>query len=152
MKSTKLERSRMRRKVSRTVLQSSEEGRPSSLRQQYADETSEEELEKIIGSDVIIKKAYEELNRFNWSEKEFIAYEQEIKRILDEQAVLAQKLDDAKQEGRQEGIQIGHEKGRKEGEKQAKIAVAKNLLKAGVSIDIIAQTTGLTVNEVKDLS
>ncbi|NSM56917.1 Rpn family recombination-promoting nuclease/putative transposase, partial [Wolbachia endosymbiont of Atemnus politus] len=43
----------------------------------YADETSEEELERIIGSDIIIKKAYEELNRFNWSEKEFIAYEQE---------------------------------------------------------------------------
>ncbi len=114
----------------------------------YADETSEEELEKIIGSDVIIKKAYEELNRFNWSEKEFIAYEQEIKRILDEQAVLAQKLDDATEKGREEGIQIGHEKGRKERE----IEVAKNLLKAGVSIDIIAQTTGLTVNEVKDLS
>ena len=70
----------------------------------YADETSEEELERIIGSDLIIKRAYEELNRFNWSEKEFIAYEQEIKRICDEQAVLAQKLDDAKQEGRQEGI------------------------------------------------
>ncbi len=67
----------------------------------YADETSEEELEKIIGSDVIIKKAYEELNRFNWSEKEFIAYEQEIKRILDEQAVLAQKLDDAREEGKE---------------------------------------------------
>ncbi len=111
MKSTKLERSRMRRKVSRTVLQSSEEGRPSSLRQRYADETSEEELERIIGSDLIIKRAYEELNRFNWSEKEFIAYEQEIKRIRDEQAVLAQKLDDAKHEG----IQIGEEKGRKEG-------------------------------------
>ncbi|WP_341813912.1 Rpn family recombination-promoting nuclease/putative transposase [Wolbachia endosymbiont (group A) of Lasioglossum villosulum] len=113
----------------------------------YADETSEEELEKIIGSDVIIKKAYEELNRFNWSEKEFIAYEQEIKRILDEQAVLAQKLDDATEKGREEGILIGHEKGRK----AEKIEVAKNLLKAGVSIDIIAQTTGLTVNEVKDL-
>ncbi|MDX5596633.1 MAG: Rpn family recombination-promoting nuclease/putative transposase, partial [Wolbachia endosymbiont of Andrena labialis] len=110
----------------------------------YADETSEEELEKIIGSDLIIKKAYEELNRFNWSEKEFIAYEQEIKRILDEQAVLAQKLDDATAKG----ILIGHEKGRKERE----IEVAKNLLKAGVSIDIIAQTTGLTANEIKDLS
>ncbi|WP_341819627.1 Rpn family recombination-promoting nuclease/putative transposase [Wolbachia endosymbiont (group A) of Brachyopa scutellaris] len=114
----------------------------------YADETSEEELEKIIGSDLIIKKAYEELNRFNWSEKEFIAYEQEIKRILDEQAVLAQKLDDATEKGREEGILIGHEKGRKE----EKIAVAKSLLKAGVSIDIIAQTTGLTANEIKDLS
>ncbi|QTP63112.1 Rpn family recombination-promoting nuclease/putative transposase [Wolbachia endosymbiont of Ceratosolen solmsi] len=130
----------------------------------YADETSEEELEKIIGSDVIIKKAYEELNRFNWSKKEFIAYEQEIKRILDEQAVLAQKLDDAtekgilighqkgREEGKEEGIKIGAERGREEGEKQAKITVAKNLLKAGVSIDIIAQTTGLTVNEIKDLS
>ncbi|WP_353274119.1 Rpn family recombination-promoting nuclease/putative transposase [Wolbachia endosymbiont (group A) of Ennomos erosarius] len=126
----------------------------------YADETSEEELEKIIGSDVIIKKEYEELNRFNWSEKEFIAYEQEIKRILDEQAVLAQKLDDATEKG----ILIGHEKGRAEGkekgiqigvekgEKQAKMTAAKNLLKAGVSIDIIAQTTGLTANEIKDLS
>ncbi|MFL3876141.1 hypothetical protein wTkk_000050 [Wolbachia endosymbiont of Trichogramma kaykai] len=31
----------------------------------YADETSEEELERIIGSDLIIKRASEELNRFN---------------------------------------------------------------------------------------
>ncbi|WP_341817121.1 Rpn family recombination-promoting nuclease/putative transposase [Wolbachia endosymbiont (group A) of Agelastica alni] len=113
----------------------------------YADETSEEELERIIGSDLIIKRAYEELNRFNWSEKEFIAYEQEIKRIRDEQAVLTQKLDDAKQEG----IHIGHEKGREEGEKQAKIAVAKNLLKAGVSTDIISQTTGFSHSEILQL-
>jgi hypothetical protein len=35
----------------------------------YAGETSEEDLERIIGNDVIIKKQYEELNRFNWSEK-----------------------------------------------------------------------------------
>ena len=55
MKSTKLERSRMRRKVSRTVSKSSEEGRPSSLRQRYAAETREEDLDKIVGSDVIIK-------------------------------------------------------------------------------------------------
>ncbi len=109
----------------------------------YADETSEEELEKIIGSDLIIKKAYEELNRFNWSEKEFIAYEQEIKRILDEQAVLAQKLDDATQKG----ILIGEEKG----EMKAKIAVAENLLKAGVSTDIVSQTTGLSPDEIKQL-
>ncbi|MDM8335811.1 hypothetical protein QUS22_05480, partial [Wolbachia pipientis] len=46
-----------------------------------------------------------------WSEKEFIAYEQEIKRIRDEKAVHAQKLEDA----RKEGIQIGEEKGKKVG-------------------------------------
>ncbi|WP_353281390.1 Rpn family recombination-promoting nuclease/putative transposase [Wolbachia endosymbiont (group A) of Andrena trimmerana] len=117
----------------------------------YADETSEEELEKIIGSDVIIKKAYEELNRFNWSEKEFIAYEQEIKRILDEQAVLAQKIDDATEKG----IKIGHEKGRAEGREEGRkdrdIEVAKNLLKAGVSIDTISQATDLPKAEIKQL-
>ncbi|WP_254229368.1 Rpn family recombination-promoting nuclease/putative transposase [Wolbachia pipientis] len=125
----------------------------------YADETSEEELERIIGSDLIIKRAYEELNRFNWSEKEFIAYEQEVKRIRDEQAVLAQKLDDAtekgiqigqergRQEGREEGILIGEEKGKVEG----KIGVAKNLLKAGIPIDVISQTTGLSHSEISQL-
>ncbi|MDR1139607.1 MAG: Rpn family recombination-promoting nuclease/putative transposase, partial [Rickettsiales bacterium] len=133
----------------------------------YADETSERELERIIGSDVIIKKAYEELNRFNWSEKEFIAYEQEIKRIRDEKAVLAQKLDDAtekgikigKEKGRKEGIQIGHEKGREEGiqigeekgRRERDIEVAKNLLKAGVSVDVIAESTGLPKAEIAQL-
>ncbi|MDX5596480.1 MAG: transposase, partial [Wolbachia endosymbiont of Andrena labialis] len=72
-------------------------------------------------------------------------------RILDEQAVLAQKLDDAtekgREEGKEEGIQIGHEKGRK----AEKIEVAKNSLKAGVSIDVIAQITGLSIDEIQKL-
>nr|WP_253303189.1 hypothetical protein [Wolbachia endosymbiont of Phyllotreta cruciferae] len=144
MKSTKLERSRMRRKVSRTVLQSSEEGRPSSLRQQYAEDTTDEDLKDIAEKSPIIKLAYDELDKFRWNEKDLIAYEERIMDLRKEEGILAQKLDDATEKG----ILIGHEKGRK----AEKIEVAKNLLKAGVSIDIIAQTTGLTVNEVKDLS
>ncbi|MDG7056958.1 MAG: transposase, partial [Wolbachia endosymbiont of Penenirmus auritus] len=58
--------------------------------------------------------------------------------------ILAQKLDDAtekgRQEGRQEGIKIGAEKG--------KIEVAKNLLKAGVSVDLITESTGLPKAEI----
>ncbi|KLT21812.1 hypothetical protein wVul_1557 [Wolbachia endosymbiont of Armadillidium vulgare str. wVulC] len=42
-----------------------------------------------------------------------------------------------------EAIQIGHEKG--------KIKVAKNSLKAGVSIDVIAEITGLSADEIKQL-
>ncbi|MCM1001664.1 transposase, partial [Wolbachia pipientis] len=64
-----------------------------------------------------------------------------------EEGILAQKLDDATERGRQEGIQIGEERGRKKRE----IEVAKNLLKAGVSIDIIAQTTGLSKAEIVQL-
>ncbi len=53
--------------------------------------------------------------------------------------------------GEERGIKIGAVKGREEGEKQAKIAVAKNSLKAGVSIDVIAEITGLSISEIKQL-
>ncbi len=125
----------MRRKVSRTVLKSSEEGRPSSLRQRYADKTSEQELERIIGSDLIIGRAYDELNQYNWSKEERLAYDQAKKRTDDYLSSLEEKL--------HEGIQIGHEKG--------KIEVARNSLKVGVSIDVIAKITGLSVDEIKQL-
>jgi predicted transposase/invertase (TIGR01784 family) len=53
------------------------------------------------------------------------------------------------EKGRAEGVQIGEERGRAEGVQQAKVAVAKNSLKAGVSIDVIAEITGLPVDEIK---
>ncbi|QTG99453.1 Rpn family recombination-promoting nuclease/putative transposase [Wolbachia endosymbiont of Rhagoletis indifferens] len=105
----------------------------------YAAETREEDLDKIVGSDVIIKRAYEEMNKFNWSEEELLAYEQMKKRIMDEVVALAQKFD--------EGLRLGQEKGRQE----EKIEVAKNSLKAGVSIDVIAEITGLSLDEIRKL-
>ncbi|MBC6685959.1 Rpn family recombination-promoting nuclease/putative transposase [Wolbachia pipientis] len=109
----------------------------------YAEETTEEDLKKIAAEAPIIKLAYDELDRFRWNEKDLIAYEERILSVQKEKAILAQKLDDATQKG----ILIGHEKGRKE----RNIEVAKNLLKAGVSIDIISQTTGLPQAEIAQL-
>ncbi|MFJ5423142.1 Rpn family recombination-promoting nuclease/putative transposase [Wolbachia endosymbiont of Drosophila barbarae] len=121
----------------------------------HADETSEEDLKKIIGSDVIIGRAYGELNQYNWSKEERLAYDQAKKRTDDYLSTLEEKLHEGiligHQKGRVEGIQIGAEKGREEGEKQTKIAVAKNSLKAGVSIDVIAQITGLSHSEILQL-
>ncbi len=79
------------------------------------------------------------MNKFNWSEEELLAYEQMKKRIMDEVAALAQKFD--------EGLRLGQEKGRQE----EKIEVAKNSLKAGVSIDVIAEITGLSLDEIRKL-
>ncbi|MCM1001373.1 MAG: Rpn family recombination-promoting nuclease/putative transposase [Wolbachia endosymbiont of Melophagus ovinus] len=101
----------------------------------HAGETSEEDLKKIIGSDLIIGRAYDELNQYNWSKEERLAYDQAKKRTDDYLSSLEEKL--------HEGIQIGHQKG--------KIEVAKNLLKAGISTDIISQTTGLSFDEIKQL-
>lgn len=85
----------------------------------YAEETREEDLDKIVGSDVIIKRSYEEMNKFNWSEEELLAYEQMKNPIMDEIAAFAQKSDEGvkvgEERGRQEGILIDHQKGIAEG-------------------------------------
>ena len=46
-----------------------------------------------------------------------------------------------------EGVEVGIEKGKTEG----KIEVAKNLLKAGVFVDLIAESTGLPKAEIVQL-
>uniref|UniRef100_UPI0037BF5986 hypothetical protein n=1 Tax=Candidatus Wolbachia massiliensis TaxID=1845000 RepID=UPI0037BF5986 len=62
---------------------------------------------------------------------------------------------EGRKEGREEGILIGQELGIKIGEEmgkiEGKVEVAKNLLKAGISIDIISQTTNLSHDEIKQL-
>jgi predicted transposase/invertase (TIGR01784 family) len=39
----------------------------------HARETSSEELDKIIGKDIIIQKAYKELDRFHWTPEEYLS-------------------------------------------------------------------------------
>ncbi|WP_342271182.1 transposase [Candidatus Tisiphia endosymbiont of Parasteatoda lunata] len=50
------------------------------------------------------------------------------------------------EEGTQYGIQIGEARG----EKKKAMAVARNLLKAGVSVEIISASTGLSKKEIED--
>ncbi|WCR54443.1 MAG: hypothetical protein PG981_001465 [Wolbachia endosymbiont of Ctenocephalides orientis wCori] len=125
----------------------------------YAAKTKEEDLDNIVGSDLIIKRAYEEMNKVNWSEEELREYEQGEKWRLDELAAFAERFDEGVKIGKKEGIQIVEERGREQGiqigEELGKIAekveVAKNLLKAGVPIDTISQSIGLSVGEIEKL-
>ncbi|HEM7134684.1 TPA: transposase, partial [Providencia rettgeri] len=64
----------------------------------------------------------------------------------------AQRLQDkGRQEGLQQGIEQGIEKGRQEGMREAKIMMARNLLKNGVSLDLIIESTGLSREELISL-
>lgn len=101
----------------------------------YADKTSEADMEKIVGSDLVIKKAYEALNQFNWTEKELIAYEEEIKRIKDNQAMLEAQIDKAEARGEVKG----------------KAELIKMMLNNGASVETIAQLTGLSHEEIETL-
>jgi predicted transposase/invertase (TIGR01784 family) len=109
----------------------------------YADETREEDLKRIIGSDLVIARAYEALNQYNWTEAELNTYEREKKRVLDEQAVLEQKLDDAEARG--------IEKGKAEGKAEGKMEVAKAMLAKNKPLDEISAFTGLTLQEIEKL-
>ncbi|WP_339046953.1 Rpn family recombination-promoting nuclease/putative transposase [Candidatus Mesenet endosymbiont of Phosphuga atrata] len=105
----------------------------------YADATSEKDLKKIIGSDVIIGRAYDVVNEYNWTPEERLAYDQATKCTDDYLSSLEEKFD----VGKKEGIQIGS--------LQGKIEVAKTMLANNVDVNTIVKFTGLSLDEIKKL-
>jgi predicted transposase/invertase (TIGR01784 family) len=96
----------------------------------HAEETTEEELQKLIDHDQILSRAYEELDRFSWNEEELRAYEGAEKQEGVRLAQLAKKYDDGKAVGEKIGIEkgekIGIEKGERIGiQKGEKIGIQK---------------------------
>jgi len=55
------------------------------------------------------------------------------------------------QEGRQEGIQEGRQEGIQEGRQEGRQAVALNMLRSGMTVDSIAQLTGLSLQQIQQL-
>ena len=85
-------------------------------------------------------------------------YDHEIKVIRDNYMFECQAkrdLERAKKEGLEKGREEGLEKGRAEGlekgREEAKLETAKNLKLYGVSLDIIAATTGLDIDYLKEV-
>jgi predicted transposase/invertase (TIGR01784 family) len=105
----------------------------------HAEETKETDLTKIVGSDLVIKEAYEELNSLSWTEEERNTYEKELKSDRDFIGIIGA--------AKEEGEKIGIEKG----EINAKVEVAKNLKKIGILIEDIHTATGLTIEELEKL-
>ncbi|MCI9177913.1 MAG: Rpn family recombination-promoting nuclease/putative transposase [Clostridia bacterium] len=75
-----------------------------------------------------VKKASEVLETISQDEKEQMRYLSRLMKQMDEESYYAYA--------------------RKEGEKQAKLQTAKKLLKKGIDIEIIIETTGLTKQEI----
>lgn len=64
---------------------------------------------------------------------------------------LAEGKREGLEEGKREGLEKGMEEGRKEGEREAKLETARKLLDKGIDIEIIADVTGLSVEELEEL-
>ncbi len=111
----------------------------------HAEETKEGDLERIVGSDQVIYRAYEALNRFSWTEIELNTYEQEEKRERDAQAIIKQKLIDAEAKGEARG----KAEGKAEGVVQTLEAIS--LIKAGESDAAISEKLGLSLEVIEAL-
>ena len=110
----------------------------------HADATHEEDLVKLIGSDDVMKRAYDELNRFYWTPQELARYEREAKNEMDFIAIRDQNI----AEGEALGIVKGEALGIVKGEEQAVHRIAKSMLKFGIEVDIVMKSTGLKREDV----
>ena len=68
-------------------------------------------------------------------------------RHLDNVVILRDNINTERAEGRAEG----EAEGRAEGEAETKRSIARNLKNAGLSLEMIAKNTGLTIEEIKQL-
>ena len=110
-----------------------------------------ENMESLIKENTIFESVKEKSESFlcdnTYKRKEIDEYFN--KRMLD------YEINTAKNEGLLEGLEKGRleglEKGRIEGLKESQIIIARNLKKSGIDINIIRESTGLSIEEIESL-
>ena len=110
--------------------------------------TSYEELREIAGDDKEALKIVDELERLGLDDDFGVVYDNEAmqKRMIN--TARNWGYDDGKAEGKAEGL----EEGKKEGKKEEQITIAKNLLKDGIPIEVVSRNTGLSIEELENLT
>ncbi len=108
-----------------------------------APHTTEEDLKEIIGSDFIIRKAYDELDRFSWSKKDLQIYESVDMKISADKAI----HDTFFEKGLEQGLEKGLEQGLEQGIKKT----AQRMIQMGIKIETVSEVTGLTHQEIERL-
>ena len=78
------------------------------------------------------------------SREERMKYDEAIRKYRDTLCVMQSQLDEGIQIGRDQGIQIGRQ--------QTLASVARNMKAQHVPLDVIASSTGLSIQEIENLS
>ena len=85
------------------------------------------------------------------SDKERHAYDEHLNAVMIQNDVLNTAKMEGLEEGRAEGRAEGRVEGRAEGQQEERMKNARNFKKLGVSPDVIAQATGLSLEEIAKL-
>ena len=99
-----------------------------------------------------ISKALEELKVSGFTEEELRAYDKFWDGVRVEKSLQHDSFQEGKAEGMEEGIARGMEEGIAKGELQKSLSIAKNLLKMGMTIQQVADATGISEEEIKQIN
>ncbi len=90
----------------------------------------------------------DELERLGLDDKFGLAYDNEMMQKKMINTARSWGYDDGKEDGKAEGKAEGLE----EGARAKEIEIAKNLLKDGISIEVVSRNTGLSIEELNKLN
>lgn len=99
----------------------------------YTPEVEEQKIKEVFKDDIIMLKAYEELDRFSWTKEEYELYEKVVKRKMDNAA--AEKF--VIMEAEKRGIE------------KEKLEIARKLKATGMSREEIERITELKREEIE---
>ena len=125
----------------------------------HAPETITEAYKELVQDAPIIERAYEELDRFNWTEAELNTYDRILKRDLDNASALRHQLKEVKEQGElivekrgmQKCMQKGMQEGKKEGMQTKSLEIARTMLQKRESQEKVVEFTGLSKTELEQL-
>ena len=129
-----------------------------------------DECENQVERWIYLLKNMETLNRLPWAAQsavfkklesiadvggmtraERLQYDEALKKYRDTISVFEGVRMEGREEGRKEGRKEGMEMGVLKGQKDEKIANARKMKAYGLALEMIADITGLTIDEVRDL-
>ena len=123
--------------------------------QYLTDRSKRAKINEIVEKEEGIAMASEVLNNITQEDIEWARQLSEEKFILDNQSMRVtarlEGREEGRLEGRQEGRLEGRQEGLQEGRQERELEVAKNFKANGVSIEIIAKSTGLSPEEILTL-
>ena len=84
-------------------------------------------------------------------ELERLSENDEFRVLYDAEKMRRKEINSARLDGYDNGYDDGKAEGLEAGAKAEKISIAKNLLKDGISIEIVSKNTGLSEDEINNL-
>lgn len=108
-------------------------------------------FKKIFGeelSDELFIKAFNIAEMSKFTKEQTFEYEASLKYYRD----FKNSLDTSFNKGLEKGLEKGLAEGEKIGLKKSKLELAKGMKLKGISLDVILDITGLTLEEIEDLN